>query len=256
MAEPNQAVNFGGRDASLTIDRKGTVCVAWRAQTSNTTPAVRTRAHPRNRGSLPVVDNRVVRFDIVVFDGLDELDVLGPLEVLRSAADVGADLTAQLVTRCPQTVVRGGWGLRFLPDDVYAPGADVLLVPGGGWAARAQVGAWGEVQRGGWLPLLADARLTTTCIAGVCTGTMLLAHAGLVEGRRASTHHGAMGDLTAAGAIVVAERVVDDGDLVTSGGVTSGIDLALWLLEREFSADLADQVARRMEYTRYRPARS
>ncbi|MEO7837402.1 MAG: DJ-1/PfpI family protein [Acidimicrobiales bacterium] len=193
-----------------------------------------------------------MRFDIVVYDGVDEMDALGPLEVLRSAAAAGADLTVQLVTRQAQAVVRGAWGLRFLADGIYAPGADALLVPGGGWAARSDVGAWGEVQRGDWLPLLADARTTTRCLAAVCTGTMLLAHAGLVEGRRAATHHLALDDLRASGAVVVDERVVDDGDLVTSTGVTSGIDLALWLVEREYSAALADKVARRMEYSRQR----
>ena len=192
-----------------------------------------------------------MRIDIVVYDGVDELDALGPLEVLRSAAAAGADLTARLVTRERQDVVGGAWGLRFLPDAVYSPGADILIVPGGGWVSRADVGAWGEVRRGGWLHLLVDARSTTRCIAAVCTGSMLLAHAGLVQGRRATTHHSALEDLRATGAIVVAERVVDDGDLVTSGGVTSGIDLALWLVEREFSAALADAVARRMEHRRH-----
>jgi transcriptional regulator GlxA family with amidase domain len=177
------------------------------------------------------------------------------LEVLRSAAAAGARLTAQLVTRQRQDVVRGAWGLRFLPDAVYAPGADILIVPGGGWVSRAEVGAWGEVRRGDWLPLLAAARSTTRCIAAVCTGTMLLANAGLVQGRRATTHQGALEDLRAFGAIVVAERVVDEGDLVTSGGVTSGVDLALWLVEREFSAALADEIALRMEHRRYAVSR-
>ncbi len=195
-----------------------------------------------------------MRFDIVVYDGLDELDAFGPLEVLRRAAAAGADLTVRLVTRQRQDVVCGAWGLRFVPDAVYAPGADVLLVPGGGWGARADVGAWGEVQRGEWLPLLTAARSTTRCIAAVCTGTMLLAHAGLVEGRRAVTHHVALEDLRASGALVIEDRVVDDGDRVTCGGVTSGIDLALWLVEREFSASLADEVAARMEYRRQRPS--
>ncbi len=195
-----------------------------------------------------------VRFDIVVYDGFDEMDALGPLEVFRNAAESADDLTVQLVTREAQDVVRGAYGLRLLPDGAYTAGADVLLVPGGGWIARSEVGAWGEVQRADWLPLLAGARATTGCIAGVCTGTMLLAHAGLVDGRRASTHHGALVELRAAGAVVVSERVVDDGDLVTCGGVTSGIDLALWLVERAFSSELADDIATRMEYTRQRPA--
>ncbi len=193
-----------------------------------------------------------MRVDIVVFDGVDELDALGPLEVFRRAGKAGGGITVRLVTRVVQEVVRGAHGLVFSADAVYQPGADILLVPGGGWSGRADVGAWGEVQRGHWLPLLAEARATSACLAGVCTGTMLLAHAGLVEGRRASTHHLALDDLRAAGAVVVAERVVDDGDLVTCGGITSGLDLALWLVEREVSAAVADEVAAGIEYRRYR----
>ena len=192
--------------------------------------------------------------DIVVYDGLDEMDALGPMEVLRSAGKLGAELTTRLVTRRPQSIVQGSYGLRFVPDDVYQPGqADVLLVPGGAWSARADHGAWGEVQRGDWLPLLADAARSTSIMAGVCTGTMLLAHAGVVGDRRAATHHTAWSDLVATGARLVEDRVVDDGDLITSGGVTSGLDLTLWLVEREFGDDLADRVAARMEYPRARP---
>ena len=192
--------------------------------------------------------------DIVVYDGLDEMDALGPLEVLRSASR-NADISVRLVTREPQDVVTGAYGLRFMPDGVYQPGeAQIVIVAGGGWAARAERGAWGEVQRGAWLPLLQQARSTADVLAGVCTGTMLLAHAGIVGRRRASTHHTAWDDLAATGATLVKDRVVDDGDLVTSGGVTSGIDLALWLVEREFSPQLAEQVATRMEYARQRPS--
>lgn len=193
--------------------------------------------------------------DIVVFDGLDEMDMMGPLEVLRSAAHLGADLTVRCVTRLPQELVTGSWGLRFVPDAVFRPGeADILIVVGGGWAARSDAGAWGEVQRGDLLPLLAEAAPATRIVAGVCTGTMLLAHAGVVGDARASTHRSAHADLRATGATVVDERVVDHGALVTSGGVTSGIDLALWLIEREFGTALADQIAVRMEYPRQRPS--
>jgi transcriptional regulator GlxA family with amidase domain len=196
-----------------------------------------------------------VLIDIVVYDGLDELDALGPLEVLRNAGKAGADVVARLVTRRPQQVVQGSNGLRFLPDAVYQPGrADILLVAGGGWAARADTGAWGEVQRGQWLPLLADAAGTARLMAGVCTGTMLLAHAGVVGARRANTHHTAWDDLAATGATLIKDRVVDDGDLITSGGVTCGIDLALWLVEREFSRALADGIANSMEHPRSRPS--
>ncbi len=193
--------------------------------------------------------------DIIVYDGLDELDALGPFEVLRRAERLGGEVTVRLVTRRPQVVVQGGHGLRLVSDGVYEPGADIIIVPGGGWIDRSGCGAWGEVQRGDWLPLLASAPLQgTRLIAGVCTGTMVLAHAGIIGQRRATTHRRAWADLAATGALVVEDRVVDDGDLLTCGGVTSGLDLALWLAERELSADLAGAVATDMEYSRTPPS--
>ena len=195
-----------------------------------------------------------VRVDIVVYDGLDELDAVGPLEVFRNAGAAGADLESRLVSRADPEPVTAGHGLRFWPDARFEPGADLVVVPGGSWAARAEAGAWGEVRRGQWLPLLAAAARSGTVMASVCTGTMLLAHAGVVGRRRAGTHPSAWDDLAATGATVVRDRVVDEGDLITSGGVTSGLDLALWVLERFFSAELADGVGRQMAYTRARPA--
>ena len=81
---------------------------------------------------------------------------------------------------------------------------------------------------------------------------MLAATAGLTRGRPATTHRGALADLRASGARVVEARVVDDGDLLMAGGVTSGIDLALWIVEREFGAAIADAVTEEMEYPRTR----
>ncbi len=90
-----------------------------------------------------------------------------------------------------------------------------------------------------------------TTVAAVCTGGMLLSAAGLVRGRRAVTHHGALDELRENGAKVLPEaRVVDDGDIVTAGGVTSGIDLALHLVERGWGMQLAEKVAEEMEYER------
>jgi transcriptional regulator GlxA family with amidase domain len=197
-----------------------------------------------------------VLIDVVVFDGFDELDALGPVEVFRSAAALGGEVSARLVTLSAQEVVVGAHGISVVPDGVLEVGAaDVLVVVGGGWAVRAERGAWGEVQRGEALPVLAEAAAASRIVAGVCTGTMLLAHAGAVGSRRAGTHHTAWDDLAATGATVVRDRVVDDGDLITCGGVTSGIDLALWLVERECGRELAEQVAAILEYARAVPVR-
>jgi transcriptional regulator GlxA family with amidase domain len=153
-------------------------------------------------------------------------------------------------------VVRGAFGLRVLPDAVYEPGAaDIVVVPGGGWNTHADPGAWGEYQRGDWLPLLAAAADTAHIVAGVCTGTMLLAHAGVVGTRPAATHRVAWDDLSATGAQLVKDRVVDDGNLVTSGAVTCGLDLAMWIVEREFSAEIAEKISARMEHVPARPVK-
>jgi transcriptional regulator GlxA family with amidase domain len=190
-----------------------------------------------------------VIFDIVLFEGADELDVVGPLEVLRRAASLGADLSARLCSAPGSGAVRGAFGLLFQPDREYVPGeADVVVVPGGGWVARGEVGAWAEVKRGEWPRLLSEAASAGSVVAGVCTGAMLLAHAGLFRGRRAATHHDAQADLAALGVDVVSERVVDEGTVLTSGGVTSGIDLALWLVSRHFGESLAGIVADCLEY--------
>jgi transcriptional regulator GlxA family with amidase domain len=81
---------------------------------------------------------------------------------------------------------------------------------------------------------------------------MLLAEAGLVKGRAVTTNRNAWAELEAFGADLKKNRVVDDGDLVTAGGITSGIDLALHIVEREYSAEVADGIAATIEYTRDR----
>jgi uncharacterized protein (DUF427 family)/putative intracellular protease/amidase len=186
--------------------------------------------------------------DIVLFDGVDELDAVGPLEVLRGAAAQGADLSVRLVTRTEPLDLTGHHGLRMRADAVYEPGADVLLVPGGGWIARAEAGAWAEAERGDWLPLIRAAADAGVVLAGVCTGVMLLAKAGVIGARPATTHRGARGELEASGVTVVDQRVVDAGGLVTAGGVTSGIDLGLHLVERLVGPEAAVDQATRLEY--------
>ena len=85
-----------------------------------------------------------MRIDIIVYDGTDELDVVGPLEVLRGAAMAGADLDVRLAGRDSLAPVVGTFGLTFTPDVVFTPGeAEVVVVPGGGWAAKGEHGRLG-----------------------------------------------------------------------------------------------------------------
>ena len=109
----------------------------------------------------------------------------------------------------------------------------MVVVPGGGWNDRASQGAWIEVERGQLTRVLGELHDVGTSIATVCTGGMVAAAAGLTNGRPGTTHHTALEELRASGAHVIDARVVDEGDLIMAGGVTSGIDLELWLVERE-----------------------
>ncbi len=194
---------------------------------------------------------------IVVYDGFDNLDAIGPFEVFQHARQFGADLEVGLYSLDPQAVVTSSHGLRVGPDGVLPTGAgdggrddtpDLVVVPGGGWNDRAEAGARREAERGDLPGAVADLYDDGATVASVCTGGMVLARAGITDGRPAVTHHGALDDLRESGAEVIDARVVDDGDLLTAGGITAGIDLALHLLEREFGADVADRVATTMEY--------
>jgi transcriptional regulator GlxA family with amidase domain len=193
-----------------------------------------------------------MKVEIIVFPGFDELDAFGPLEVLRNAAAVRSELEVRLVSASGARMT-GSHGVAVDVDGGLSGDAGTLLVPGGGWNDHATVGVRAEVDNETIPGALRAAHERGATVTSVCTGGMLLAAAGLTIGRPAITHHGAVEDLRACGAIIVPARVVDDGDLVTAGGVTSGLDMALWLVERWFGAELADGVAREMEHERRGP---
>jgi transcriptional regulator GlxA family with amidase domain len=196
-----------------------------------------------------------MRIDILLFDGFDELDAIAPFEVLRAAAAAGAPFQTRLLTLSPHMEVEAANGLRVRPDGALAllgpdERPEVLVVPGGGWNARKPRGARAEAARGDVPAELKRLHASGTTLAGVCTGGMLIATAGLLDGRPAVTHHLALADLREKGANIVDARVVDDGEIVTAGGVTSGLDLALWLVERFAGHEIAHHVESQLEYER------
>jgi len=201
----------------------------------------------------PAIAVRPRHIHIVVFDGVDELDVVGPYEVLCNAgASVG--WVVELVSHAAPAEHVGAHGLPFRAGVVLGSGRpELVVVPGGGWTSRTPNGARAEVARGEVPRRLAALHAAGATLAAVCTGTMLLAAAGLARGRRATTHPAAIEDLRMAGAEIVEARVVDDGDLVSCGGVTSGIDLALWLVERFAGRDLSAAIEARIHHERRGP---
>lgn len=192
---------------------------------------------------------------VLLYDGFDELDAIAPFEVFQNAARVGADCTVSLDSAESQALVTASHGLRVEPDGVLpAPDADdapdLLVVPGGGWSSEGTDGVRREYEAGTLPETIRAHREAGATVASVCTGGMLLEKAGLLSDRPAVTHRSALADLRAAGVEVVERRVVDTGPVVTSGGVTSGIDLALYLVGREFGDDVAEAVATTLEHSR------
>ncbi len=186
---------------------------------------------------------------ILVFEGADEMDFVGPLEIFRRAARLNQEMNVRLVTVAPCEQVVAAYGLRVMPDGLLEGIPDLLIVPGGGYAGGAARGIRYEIDHTGLAARLEGLHARGTMLAGVCTGAMALAAAGLLKNRKAVTHRAAMADLCASGAMVAEARVVDDGDLVTCGGVTSSLDLALHLVSRFCGPQLAAQIALGMEYT-------
>ncbi|MBS2012102.1 MAG: DJ-1/PfpI family protein [Deltaproteobacteria bacterium] len=197
---------------------------------------------------------RGTRFAFAAFAGMTLLDLVGPLDAVSRIASMGFDdtstceviaLTRPDGSRDERDIpIWTGSGAtliatRYRPPLDKVDGFDVLVVPGGHGTRTLEKDA--EVLA--YLQTFPRNRL----VASVCTGSLLLGAAGRLEGRRATTHHAMLGALEAFGATVARERVVDEGQLVTAGGVTSGIDLGLHLVRRIAGDEAARKIAKQME---------
>ena len=174
----------------------------------------------------------------LLFEGLDQIDLTGPFEVLSRLPNA----TYRLYGKTSEPV-RDMKGLRLTPDAALAeaPQLDVLHVPGGyGVEPLMQ-----DEQVLGWLRRQAAG---ARCVFSVCTGALLLGAAGLLKGRRATTHWASFELLPYFGATPVNERVVLDGDWIFAAGVTSGIDGALRLAAELRGADVAKEIQLYMVY--------
>ncbi|PSJ26635.1 AraC family transcriptional regulator [Streptosporangium nondiastaticum] len=182
----------------------------------------------RNTGTPTASHQSPLHVQIVLYDGAEEQDFTGPYEVfsLAGVRRLGFVDTTYVALDGPRTVT-AVHGTKIVVDRGWSPGsADILIVPGGH-------GVQEQIDQGALPKALESAQRQGLTIASVCTGALLLSAAGLTKGRPCTTHHTVKDRLRQEGGIVKDARVVDDGDLVTSGGVTSGLDLALWLVQRE-----------------------
>lgn len=179
-----------------------------------------------------------VRFGFLVFPNVQQLDLTGPYEVFASARGTQVDLVWK--NRDPVMSVTG---LGFTPTATFYEGLqfDVLCVPGGGGVNALLTD---EVV----LDFIRAQAKHARYITSVCTGSLVLGAAGLLKGRQAATHWNAMDFLPQFGATPVHERVVRDGNMITAGGVTSGIDFGLSVLAELFGQREAEVVQLSLEY--------
>ena len=188
-----------------------------------------------------------MRIGIALFDGAEELDWAGPWEVLAAWAqgwpDDGVDVFTIAREDGPVTCAKG---LRVLPDRTWesAPPLDVLVYPGGAGTRR-------ELADEAVLDWLRGLRAGETLMTSVCTGSLVYASAGLLDGRPATTWWGALDRLAELGAGIDVrpdDRFVDSGEVVTAAGVSAGIDMALHLVARLHSVERAREVRRYIQY--------
>lgn len=199
-------------------------------------------------GALAAGSPGTLRIQVLMFDGVEEQDFVAPVEVFGLARFLGGNLTTTLVTTNRPGTVTGAYGTRVQVSHGWSPqDADVLVVPGGGYIDPSYPGVYQVNNDKDFLRRLAAAEAMPV---GICAGTMILSAAGITRGRNATTHASAKQDLADQGATVINARVVDDGDLITGGGVTSGLDVSLWLVERFLGAKLAQAVETVLEYER------
>jgi transcriptional regulator GlxA family with amidase domain len=188
-----------------------------------------------------------MRIEIVVFEGFDALDVVAPWEVFARAATIEPGFDVALVRIDGPPVVSAAEGLQLhVVDELGTP--DALFVPGGSWVGGTDTGVPREIRRGTLPRIISELSSSVEWVSSVCTGALLLGEAGILRDRSATTNPAALEELSQYGAVVRRNRVVDDGNLVTAGAVTSGIDLALWLVQRELGETVASTVAQALAY--------
>jgi transcriptional regulator GlxA family with amidase domain len=184
---------------------------------------------------------------ILLFDDVEVLDFAGPFEVFAVTDELADHTLFRVVTVAPEKrPLRARNGLSVNPDHDFAgcPPPDLLIVPGG-FGTRALLKNQAVID---WIQSI---NATAEIVASVCTGSLVLGRAGLLDGLGATTHHECFALLrehAPRATVVTDERFVDTGRIVTGGGISAGIDLSLHLVARLHGAATAEITARHMEY--------
>jgi transcriptional regulator GlxA family with amidase domain len=184
----------------------------------------------------------MMRVGFIIYDGMTALDFVGIYDPLSRLKNMGfiSDLKWQICARSPQ--VKDSSGLVFSVTNITQPldGYDVIVVPGG-LGSRELVK---DIEFIGWLRTAQPCRLKVS----VCTGALLLGGAGFLKGKKATTHPSAFSILQKYCSQVVEDRIVDEGDVITARGVTSSIDLGLYLCGRLAGDQAQKLIKQQMDY--------
>jgi len=185
-----------------------------------------------------MTDHPPLSVGMLLFENATQLDLTSAYEVFARMPGARVSLLANTLEP-----VRTEWGLKITPDLSWttAPAFDVICVPGG-WGVNALL------SDDALLDFLAAQGETARYVTSVCTGALLLGAAGLLDGLRATTHWAYMDRLADYGADATSERVVEQGKVITSAGVSSGIDMALTLAAAIAGDDVAQAIQLRIEY--------
>jgi transcriptional regulator GlxA family with amidase domain len=193
------------------------------------------------------------RVGIVLFDNIEVLDFCGPFEVFSATRldeerrrEEPSPFEVLLVSERSAPVVTSG-NMKVIPDHTFenCPRLDILVVPGG-WGTRRELNNPAMLD---WLRIRA---MEVETLTSVCTGSMLLGFAGLLDGRHATTHWRSLDWMRESFPAVTVENdkhVVEDGSVFTSAGISAGIDMALKVVARYCGEKIARATAKHMEYT-------
>jgi transcriptional regulator GlxA family with amidase domain len=185
-----------------------------------------------------------MRIGILIFDDVEELDFVGPLEVFGIASRLRGGIDTVILSKNGKPI-RGRYGLKVQPDCSFAdcPHLDLLVIPGG-------KGAREHVRYDQETLSFVNVHATRAPIASVCTGALVLAAAGILDGKKATTHWSALDTLRQYSKVQVLEgvRFVCDGNVTTSAGISAGIDLAMEMVRKLHDEQAVIDVAKQMEY--------
>ncbi|MDF2566462.1 MAG: domain, InhA-type [Massilibacillus sp.] len=186
----------------------------------------------------------MVKIGVLIFPQVEEMDFVGPFEVLSYINKIQSNSTQVSLVAENLDIIQAFNGMKIIPEYSFAtcPDLDILVVPGG-------KGRFEAMHNSNIRKFVLSQSKHTKYMTSVCTGAFILATAGLLEGKKATTYHTALEELETYHAIAIKQtKVIQDGNIITAAGVTSGLELGFYVLKILFGSELAKEVAEKIEY--------